>query len=132
MSSMTRGLKRIPFMLVLAVVSIVSMAAQTLAYTGVSGLKSVWSGTAGWNTLWNGIAGTITLDFGGTIPTNVSTTAILMPIVFGACVLIMVLMGITLAITHNIKSVLIVAIAGIIGILGIILLQGVITGLFSP
>jgi len=127
-----RRLTKIPFLLILAVASLLSLAGQALAYTGFSGLKSVWSGLTGWNTLWNGVVGTVTLDYGGTIPGSTAVAATLMPIIFGAAVLIMLLMGITLAITHKFQSVLIVAIAGIIGILGIILLQDVIMHLFSP
>ena len=127
-----KRLTKIPFLLVLAVASLLSLAGQALAYTGVSGLKSLWSGSVGTVTLWNGTVGTVTLDYGGSIPMSTAITATLMPIIFGAVVLIMLLMGITLAITKSLQSVLVVAIAGIIGILGIFLLQNVIMHLFTP
>jgi hypothetical protein len=129
-TTIRKRLTQVPFLLVLAVASLFSMVGQTLAYTGVGVLKSIWSGTTGWLDLWSGVAGLFTIDNSGIAPV-VATTAVLMPIVFGASLLIMLLMGITLALTRDFRAVLIVAISGIIGILGVIMLQGVITGLLG-
>ena len=130
LTTIKRNITKIPFLLVLAVASLVSLTAQTLAYAGTNNL-SLWSGTSGWNTLWSGTTGTFTLAYGGTVSATTSTTALLLPVIFGACLIIMLLMGVTLAITHSFKAVLIVAIAGMIGILGIILLQGTVMSLFG-
>ena len=130
LTTIKRHITKIPFLLVLAVASLVSLTAQTLAYAGTNNL-SLWSGTSGWNTLWSGTTGTFTLAYGGTVSATTSTTALLLPVIFGACLIIMLLMGVTLAITHSYKAVLIVAIAGMIGILGIILLQGTVMSLFG-
>ena len=129
-TTIKRHIAKIPFLLILAVASLVSLTAQTLAYAGTNNL-SLWSGTSGWNTLWSGTTGTFTLAYGGTVSATTSTTALLLPVIFGACLIIMLLMGVTLAITHSYKAVLIVAIAGMIGILGIILLQGTVMSLFG-
>ena len=129
-TTIKRHIAKIPFLLILAVASLVSLTAQTLAYAGTNNL-SLWSGTSGWNTLWSGTTGTFTLAYGGTVSATTSTTALLLPVIFGACLIIMLLMGVTLAITHSFKAVLIVAIAGMIGILGIILLQGTVMSLFG-
>ena len=130
LTTIKRNITKIPFLLVLAVASLVSLTAQTLAYAGTNNL-SLWSGTSGWNTLWSGTTGTFTLAYGGTVSATTSTTALLLPVIFGACLIIMLLMGVTLAITHSYKAVLIVAIAGMIGILGIIILQGTVLSLFG-
>ena len=130
LTTIKRHITKIPFLLVLAVASLVSLTAQTLAYAGTNNL-SLWSGTSGWNTLWSGTTGTFTLAYGGTVSATTSTTALLLPVIFGACLIIMLLMGIALAITHSYKAVLIVAIAGMIGILGIIILQGTVLSLFG-
>ena len=130
LTTIKRHITKIPFLLVLAVASLVSLTAQTLAYAGTNNL-SLWSGTSGWNTLWSGTTGTFTLAYGGTMSNTTSTTVLLLPIIFGACLIIMLLMGIALAITHSYKAVLIVAIAGMIGILGIIILQGTVLSLFG-
>ena len=130
LTTIKRHITKIPFLLVLAVASLVSLTAQTLAYAGTNNL-SLWSGTSGWNTLWSGTTGTFTLAYGGTVSATTSTTALLLPVIFGACLIIMLLMGVTLAITHSYKAVLIVAIAGMIGILGIIILQGTVLSLFG-
>ena len=130
LTTIKRHITKIPFLLVLAVASLASLTAQTLAYAGTNNL-SLWSGTSGWNTLWSGTTGTFTLAYGGTVSATTSTTALLLPVIFGACLIIMLLMGVTLAITHSFKAVLIVAIAGMIGILGIILLQGTVMSLFG-
>ena len=130
LTTIKRHITKIPFLLVLAVASLVSLTAQTLAYAGTNNL-SLWSGTSGWNTLWSGTTGTFTLAYGGTVSATTSTTALLLPVIFGACLIIMLLMGVTLAITHSYKAVLIVVIAGMIGILGIIILQGTVLSLFG-
>ena len=130
LTTIKRHITKIPFLLVLAVASLLSLTAQTLAYAGTNNL-SLWSGTSGWNTLWSGTTGTFTLAYGGTVSATTSTTALLLPVIFGACLIIMLLMGVTLAITHSYKAVLIVAIAGMIGILGIIILQGTVLSLFG-
>ena len=130
LTTIKRHITKIPFLLVLAVASLVSLTAQTLAYAGTNNL-SLWSGTSGWNTLWSGTTGTFTLAYGGSMSATTSTTALLLPVIFGACLIIMLLMGVTLAITHSYKAVLIVAIAGMIGILGIIILQGTVLSLFG-
>ena len=130
LTTIKRHITKIPFLLVLAVASLVSLTAQTLAYAGTNNL-SLWSGTSGWNTLWSGTTGTFTLAYGGSMSATTSTTVLLLPVIFGACLIIMLLMGIALAITHSYKAVLIVAIAGMIGILGIIILQGTVLSLFG-
>ena len=130
LTTIKRHITKIPFLLVLAVASLVSLTAQTLAYAGTNNL-SLWSGTSGWNTLWSGTTGTFTLAYGGSMSATTSTTVLLLPVIFGACLIIMLLMGIALAITHSYKAVLIVAIAGMIGILGIIILQGAVLSLFG-
>ena len=130
LTTIKRNITKIPFLLVLAVASLVSLTAQTLAYAGTNNL-SLWSGTSGWNTLWSGTTGTFTLAYGGSMSATTSTTVLLLPVIFGACLIIMLLMGIALAITHSYKAVLIVAIAGMIGILGIIILQGAVLSLFG-
>ena len=107
---------KVPFLVILAFASLVSLATQAVAYSGVSGLKSVWSGVTGWNTIGDGSWGLFTLD-NSFISPSVSTTAIMMPIVFGASLLIILLMGVSFAITRSYQAVLIVAIAGIIGIM---------------
>ena len=130
LTTIKRHITKIPFLLVLAVASLVSLTAQTLAYAGTNNL-SLWSGTSGWSTLWSGTTGTFTLAYGGSMSATTSTTVLLLPVIFGACLIIMLLMGIALAITHSYKAVLIVAIAGMIGILGIIILQGAVLSLFG-
>ena len=130
LTTIKRNITKIPFLVVLAIASLLSLTAQTLAYAGTNNL-SLWSGTSGWNTLWSGTTGTFTLAYGGTVSATTSTTALLLPVIFGACLIIMLLMGVTLAITHSYKAVLIVAIAGMIGILGIIILQGTVLSLFG-
>ena len=130
LTTIKRHITKIPFLLVLAVASLVSLTAQTLAYAGTNNL-SLWSGTSGWSTLWSGTTGTFTLAYGGSMSATTSTTALLLPVIFGACLIIMLLMGVTLAITHSYKAVFIVAIAGMIGILGIIILQGTVLSLFG-
>ena len=128
-----RHLVQIPFLLVLAIASLVSLGTQALAYAGVTGngSNSLWSGIAGQFTLLGSSTATFTLTYGGSISPTMSTIAILTPVIFGAVLIIMLLMGVTLAITHNIKAVLIVAVAGIIGLLGVIILQSIVLNLFG-
>jgi len=128
---MTKVLKRLPFLWSLAIASVLSTTVQVFAYTGTSGLKSIWSGTSGWATLWNGVAGTITLDAGPEISSTTSTTLLTIPVIYGVCVMVALLTGIVFAITHSIKAVLVTIIAGLLGLIGIIMLESVVMRFFG-
>ena len=126
-------LRKVNFTFVLVAVgylSLVLTAVQAFAYSGVSGLSSLWSGTSGWMKLSNGGTATFTLDNSFISPV-VASVATIAPIVFGGCVLVILLTGIIGVITRSLYTMLLTIICGILGILGVILIQGTVTSLFG-
>ena len=130
---MAIALRRFPTIVYLTIVGVISLAintAQVLAYTGVSGLRSLWSGTSGFFTLRGGSVGVITLDF-QTISESTQSVAISIPTIFGLCVVVALFVGLTLKISNSVRLTIVVAIAGIVGLIGVILLQNIVTSLLG-
>lgn len=126
-------LRKVNFTFILVAVGYLSLiltAGQAFAYSDVSGLSSLWSGTSGWMKLSNGGTATFTLD-NSFISPIVASVATITPIVFGGCVLVILLTGIMGVITRSLYTMLLTIICGILGILGVILIQGIVTSLFG-
>ena len=137
LATIKRHITKIPFLLVLAIASLLSLTAQTLAYAGTNNL-SLWSGTSGWNTLWSGTTGTFTLAYGETTtttttpttPTPISTSiAQDLPIVFG--IILIIAMFITAITTRSVSAVITATIICLLGIFGIVLLENLILSIFG-
>ena len=133
LTALQRSLSNLSIIVYLAIIGVISVVANSfvvLSYTGVSGLKSLWSNTSGFFTLWSGNPSTYTLDFQD-ISESTQTVAIHMPIIFGACAIIAMLTGAVYGIAKDFRMALIVAIVGIMAVLGIVLLEDIVVSLLG-
>ena len=119
---------RVPLSVVLSVVAyLLLLTTLSVAYSGVSGLGSVWSGVSGWYTIHGGSSATLTADANVVSLTTVSIISLL-PTVFGTALLVSLLCSLTYIVTRDPRVVILVALAGMVGVVGVVLLQSIVTG----
>lgn len=116
--------------IVSAILTPILSSAYASAYIEMTGAKSISSGTSAWFTVGHGISSWFLLD-GRVKSSATSAVALNLPVVYGACIIIMLLCGIVLGITRSYQAVLVTMIAGLIGLLGVVMLESVIIHLFG-